>query len=661
MPTRIKRAVRERSQLLLYPSPQNANGGQNLPELFRGLYYNLYTNSKASRAERIIEDLSLLLLLKLAAEANGQAKLLARYLEGKDSANDLIPVLRRTYPGLVSSNQRFSLGEESLREALLRLQSVRLSDAPAHVLGDAFQALIGPRLRGDKGQFFTPRAVVRAMVQVLAPEPHDSVLDPACGTGGFLLEAHCYQASRRAPGQVLGSLVGVDKDHDLFRLCSALLQIASGGRASIRNFNSLDSRQWDAHVTAAELFDVVLTNPPFGARIGVRDRAILQAFSLGHRWVSRRAGPGWLETQTVLMSQDPQLLFLELCISKLKPGGRLGIVLPEGVFGNKQDGYVWEWVRMQGEVIALLDCPRTTFQPGTDTKTNILFFRKHPAKAKPARAANSRVHVAVALNCGHDRRGRAYLSNGQPHPDDFSAIGAAFHDPDQYSLYWRPVQIDNGDYLVPRYYMEQRPLNKQEEELTRGAPYASLGDLVHRGLISVRKGHEVGSDAYGTGSVPFVRTSDVSNFEISTDPSKSVSEEVYSRFAKQQSLRPGDVLMVVDGRYRIGATALVTGNNYRCIVQSHFRIISCLQPECLGAHELLFALNLPSVRLRIRNLVFVQSTLGTLGKRLLELRVPILHGPGPWQEAAQNFRAVLVQRDGLLSQIRSLDAAGYEL
>ena len=140
-----------------------------------------------------------------------------------------------------------------------------------------------------------------------------------------------------------------------------------------------------------------------------------------------------------------------------------------------------------------------------------------------------------------------------------------------------------------------------------------------------------------------------------------MSEEVYCKFAAQQRLEPGDVLVVVDGRYKIGTTALITDNNHRCVVQSHFRILRTLEPDSLNCYELLFALNLPSVRLRIRNLVFVQSTLGTLGKRLLELKVPILSGDGPWRDRVDRFSEVLLMRDRLLSEMAGTSHLEYDL
>src|SRR5207249_5631553 len=138
------------------------------------------------------------------------------------------------------------------------------------------------------------------------------------------------------------------------------------------------------------------------------------------------------------------------------------------------------------------------------------------------------------------------------------------------------VRLEHRDYLVPRYYI-QRQLAREEEALVGGAETVPLGELKNRRVISVRKGHEVGSDAYGTGDIPFVRTSDVNNFEISVDPTKSVSEVIYEEYAAQQKLKADYLLMVVDGRYRIGAIALLSERNSRRVLQRHFRISSIIK------------------------------------------------------------------------------------
>ena len=606
--------------------PDQLNGGSYLSDTFRRIYYHLYSNSNISRAERLMDDISLILLLKLIEEKNSFAKNeLTRFLNFGGTSNELLlPILRAHFPSFVDVRRRFQLGDPLVRWAFDELSNVALTSSPAHILGDAFQALMGPRLRGDRGQFFTPKSLVRAMVRVIAPKPQESVLDPACGTGGFLAEAHIYQSESATPDDLTGRLVGIDKDYDLSCLSGALLQIITGGRASVSHFNSLSSQEWKNPISPEniDLFDVILTNPPFGARIGIRDTDILQQFDFGYQWTKDVGGTGWLQTDRLVASQHPQLLFLELCVRRLKPGGRLGIVLPEGVFGNKGQGYVWSWLRGQGRIFALLDCPRTTFQPSTDTKTNVLFFEKALSTSGSYAKGGEIVRVGVAIHCGHDRRGRSQLSDGEARPDDFRRLGEEYHGRNSKNSSWHDVTLTNPEYIVPRYYIDRGSLSKEECQVIGAAPTATLADLVSSNLLSIRKGHEPGSDSYGTGDIPFIRTSDITNLELSADPTNGVSEDIYAKFSVNQRLKPEDVLMVVDGRYRIGTTALITANNYRCVVQSHFRILSTLDPPSLNCYELLFALNLPSVRLRVRNLVFVQSTLGTLGKRLLELRIP---------------------------------------
>ncbi|HLF12456.1 MAG TPA: N-6 DNA methylase [Gammaproteobacteria bacterium] len=634
-------------------------GARNIAETFRRLYYRLYSNSSTSRAERLVENLATILLLKFSMDKLDADEPLKQFMAGQTTAASLLQEFLPTQlPARAVAGFSFSISDESVREAMSELAHLDLSIAPAHILGEAFQALIGPRLRGDKGQFFTPKSLVRAMVRVLDPQPNESVLDPACGTGGFLGEVHVHQ--QELTGKQTGRLVGIEKDPDLARLATALLHVGTGGRGELLNANSLDPSE----VTPAGLandfrFDVVLTNPPFGSRIPIQDRSILKNYELAHAWIFRGES-AWTMTPAVVSAQDPQILFVELCVKLLRPGGRMGIVLPEGVFGNKQQGYVWTWLRQQGRITALLDCPRTTFQPSTDTKTNVLFFEKADASSGVAANGNGKVSVGVALRCGHDRRGRTHMPDGKPHDDDFERLGKAFGTNGSRNP-WKKVALGESNYLVPRYYVRNDSFAEAEEDIIRGARLATIGELIDDGVLTVRKGHEVGSHAYGSGDIPFVRTSDVNNLEISTDPTNAVSDEVFEEYRRQQDLKPGDVLMVVDGRYRIGATAILSENNHRCVVQSHFRIISLRQHDKLTPYELLYALNLPSVRIRIRDLVFVQSTLGTLGARLLELEIPLLHGRGPWRERVDRFEDVLRKRDALLMQIKEMSGPEVEL
>ena len=626
---------------------------RSVSQVFHDIYFHLYTNSRVSRAESILGDLSLLLLCKIATEKQGTDELVKEYLSGSGTANtNLLPLLGDLKESPLWKSETFKLDDKSLRMALTELEGISLTASPAHVLGEAFQALIGPGIRGDKGQFFTPRSLVQAMTTILAVQPHEKILDPACGTGGFLAQANSG-FSRSSDGRT-PKIFGVDNDQGLARLSEALLSALAPGSARIGSFNSLDFDAWDREMgfNPEGQFDVVLTNPPFGAKIAVTDHNILRRYDLGSSWVQSSEG-NWIQTRSVANVQDPQILFLEFCVRCLKPDGRLGIVLPEGLFGNKQTSYVWDWLETKGKIDALLDCPRTTFQPGTDTKTNVLFFTRTEFPQ------DRKARIAVALHCGHDRRGRDVSNSGSDHTDDFKPLAQSFSRFGSTS--WQSVDLTGLRYLVPRYFVNAPPLDQNEKDVVLNARLTTLGELLAEGVISVRKGNEVGSEAYGTGEVPFVRTSDIANFEISTDPTKAVSEDIYLRYKKAQGLRTGDILMVVDGRYRIGATAILEEHNSRCVVQSHLRIISVRRHDLLDPYELLFALNLPSVRLKIRSLVFIQSTLGTLGSRLLELQIPLLHGDGPWRNRLDRFRETLRSRAEMLSTLKSMTAPEVEL
>ena len=633
---------------------------------FKKLYYHLYTNSASSRAARIIEDLAKILMCKLSLDRD-PSDIVASYLTGNSQANDtLLPALREKFPGIIEEADTFSIGDEAVRSSLEILSSVNLSDAPAHILGDAFQALIGPRLRGDKGQFFTPRSVVRAMVEIADPQPTDIVLDPACGTGGFLVETYSYWLSRNGGyfspnGKPQPQLIGIDKDRDLCRLAAALLEIIAPGKYIIKNTNSLDLNALRQHEDISEdcQVDVVLTNPPFGAKIGVTQPSILKQYELGRHWIFIPSDNKWVNTNRFRTSQDPQILFIELCVQLLKPGGILGIILPEGVFGNRKGGYVWDFLRDYGEVYALIDCPRTTFQPGTDTKTNILFFRKSE-NSKVTQDSKPVVPIAIALACGHDRRGKTTTENGAKYPDEFPIIASSFKDRESSDI-WSICEITNPYYWVPRYYDATMDKLLQTEAVRLNASIATFGDLIKAGYLVVRKGNEVGAEAYGTGDIPFIRTSDISNWEVSIDPTKSVSESVYRKYAGRQKLKPNDILLVVDGRYRIGRTAILQPHNVMSVVQSHLFIITVTKQASFGAYEFLYMINFPFVLKQMRNLTFIQSTLGSIGKRLNRLRIPIPRQTPEWVEKVKIFADLIQKRALILSQLQQIQTPEPEL
>lgn len=590
---------------------------------FKGIYYQLYSNSNTSRAERIVSDITKILLCKLIAEQDNINDI------SSYSGEHLLKILKQKYPQSCEQYDDFSLSDDDIGAVFSSLSTISLLNAPSHIIGDAFQAIIGPRIRGDKGQFFTPKELVECMVRIVKVKNHSVIVDPACGTGGFLTEAYTYAKTDDRIDETSIQLIGVDKDRDMADMALATSEIISHGNSVVLNRNSLEilSPKSDLHYLL-ECADIVLTNPPFGAKIGISDDSLLRLYEFGYNWTYSEKEKTWYKLNTLVKSQAPQVLFLELCVRLLKPGGTMAVVLPEGIFGNKSLGYIWAYLKKHGRVLAMIDCPRNTFQPSTDTKTNVLIYKK-------GSAFSDEIVVAVAKHCGHDKRGRVTNSANEQLPNDFEMISKLYeNDPNE--NFWKHVKLI-GDYYVPR-YLAGKAANHSSDE------YITIGEMIKKGYLKRKSGKEVGSEAYGTGSIPFVRTSDIINFEVSCDPTNAVSEEIYQQFAPQQDLAVGDILFIADGRYRIGKTAIITKYNIKSLIQSHIEILSLTDGAPFSPYEFLYCLNSDEVQEQVRSMIFIQSTLGTLGNRVQEIAVRIPHRTPEWKEKIHAFQQNIEMR-----------------
>ena len=152
----------------------------------------------------------------------------------------------------------------------------------------------------------------------------------------------------------------------------------------------------------------------------------------------------------------------------------------------------------------------------------------------------------------------------------------------------------------------------------------SFKDLEDEGIIKISGGHEVGSENYGTGDIPFIRTSEISNWEIISDPTHCLSEEVYEEYKEKQNIQPEDILIVKDGTFLIGRAAMITDLDLEIVIQSHFKKITVLKKDVLSPYVLLGLIGLDIVQRQIESKKFTQGTLSTLGNRLYEIYIPIM-------------------------------------
>lgn len=367
--------------------------------------------------------------------------------------------------------------------------------------------------------------------------------------------------------------------------------------------------------------DVILTNPPFGAKIVAANASTFLRFKLAKKWVrDDRLGGRFVPISSIEPTAPPQVLFLELCLRLLKPNGILGAILPESLVSAKSYGFVVQHLQDEAEVISVVGMPEALFKTsgkgGTHTKTVAIVAQKKPVKAK-----TTSVFFAEAKWCGHDSRGREVPLNDVPkivsHYAEFRNSGSAKHGHLGVSVPRERLTLN----LAPRAF--EFDAETESQALSRTHEIVTIGELVEDKVLSVSTGDEIGKLAYGTGDIPFVRTSDISNWEIKLDPKHCVSQEICARYQNKQDVQPNDILMVKDGTYLIGTCAIVTEYDIPMLYQSHIYKIRVNDNSKVNPFLLLAALSSDFVQRQIKSFCVSQDIIDSLGDKILHLKIPI--------------------------------------
>lgn len=338
----------------------------------------------------------------------------------RDRVVKLFELVKKQYSDVIEIADSVQLDPISLTHVVGALQQYALTECERDAVGEAFETFIGPSLKGSQGQFFTPRNVVKMVVGMVDPQPDEKIIDPACGSGGFLVEAlrHVWR-SVEGRGKALGwpdieihsekqkvaidKFRGIDKDAFLSKVAKSYMAILGDGRGGVFCENSLDQpRNWDRKAReGVQLgsFDVVITNPPFGKKLAIEGEEMLKTFDLGHIWKSEKEGP--FTKEGLQDKQAPQILFIERCLDLLRDGGRMGIVLLESIFGMPKYRYVVDYINKRARILAIVTLPEDLFQPFTHAKTCVVILQKTPAtEVYP-------IFMCDVKWCGHDSRGNS--------------------------------------------------------------------------------------------------------------------------------------------------------------------------------------------------------------------------------------------------------------
>lgn len=371
--------------------------------------------------------------------------------------------VKKKHGKIFDANDEIKLSPRSLAYIVSELQKYSLLNTNIDIKGKAYEEIVGANLRGDRGEFFTPRNVMKMVVEMINPKMDEKVLDSSCGTGGFLVTAmtHVVGELEREFSEQIGhprkdwdadsirafqdrisdmaahNYFGFDINPDLVKATKMNMVMNNDGSGNILQTNSLlPPHEWSDEFrtklaealgvsksdirnhTTLEYFDVIVTNPPFGSKIPVKDKSVLEQFELAHIWENNKKTGTWKMTDRLQTSVPPEIMFIERCTQLLAPGGRMGIVLPDSILGAPGLGYIREWLICNHRIVASIDLHVDTFQPRNGTQTSVLFLQKKTREQKDSEEksgtmADYNIFMAMVEKVGHDKRGNPIFKRDQ--------------------------------------------------------------------------------------------------------------------------------------------------------------------------------------------------------------------------------------------------------
>lgn len=373
----------------------NFNPEENLLKRFEEIHDYIYANDGLSPQQTLNEFLKILFIkiydekadldmFRISIEEFKDLKNEGRKTPAIERISKLFELTKKEYMGAFESDDKIKLSNSSLGFTINKLQGISLKDSSSDAKGLAFQKFLTHGEKVGKGQFFTPQPVIDFCVRMMNPQPNETVIDPCCGSGGFVYSAFRHMSRNASTEEreniIKNKLFGVDINREITKISKMKLLLEENVNNNINCSNSLaDLDTMKLMLSGSkefEGFDVLLTNPPFGTAGKITDTALLTSFDLGHKW--REVDNRFAITKSVVAGQPAEILFIERCLDLLKPGGRMAIVLPNGHFENPSLEYLRYYIKERAKIIAVVNLPQETFIPyGTGVKTSLLFLEKN--------------------------------------------------------------------------------------------------------------------------------------------------------------------------------------------------------------------------------------------------------------------------------------------
>lgn len=312
--------------------------------------------------------------------------------------------------------ESIKVDDRVLRTVVSHLEAINLSKTDLDVKGVAFEQFMDGFFKGDFGQYFTPRPIIEFAVKMMKPENYCRVLDPACGSGGFLLHALDYMRKQAGDYYNKGTveyykywhefaskyLFGIEINDEIARVAKMNMIVHDDGHTNIISHDALDSidKMHDHNQEfAKDNFDLILTNPPFGSTVNLAEKPYLSGYQLGNTYDTKgKAKPR--------KNQSSEVLFIERIWEFLRPGtGKAAIVLPDGILTNSSSQYVRDFILEKFQLLAVVSLPQCAFAHfGAGVKASVIFVRKRSKNELPD--DNEAIFMAAPELIGYDATGR---------------------------------------------------------------------------------------------------------------------------------------------------------------------------------------------------------------------------------------------------------------
>jgi type I restriction enzyme M protein len=363
----------------------------NLLKVFEEIHNFIYANDGLS-THNAFEEFIKILFLKLLDEKNNLKLFFITDNEYKNNdkefikrINKLLDFVKNKYGEIFTKDEKLFISNNSLFFIVKKMQNIDFSNSTSDVKGLAFQKFLSSQSKGGRGQFFTPQEVINFCIEMIQPSIDKKIIDPTCGSGGFLFSSLKYLEKQKyeLKNFKYEKLFGIDINKEVIKIAKlkALLE-----EVNLDNFINLNSIEDINSIYSKykindkdNLFDIVLTNPPFGTQGKITDKNTLKQYELGYKWIKN--GNEFIKTDKLLNSQVPDVLFIERCLQLLKDNGKLAIVLPNGILENMSLAYVRYFLKTNCKITAIIKLPDDTFIPyGTGVKTSLLFLEKKQAE-----------------------------------------------------------------------------------------------------------------------------------------------------------------------------------------------------------------------------------------------------------------------------------------